>query len=73
MQLAVDRLSQSDGASLNDTADDATDGIAFAFGLVNVVCHLLCQFLVGAAHGVVFDGAQVIRRVIFVELEGAHL
>lgn len=60
MKLAEDWLSQSDGASLNDTADDPADSITFPFGLVDVIGHLLGQFLVGAAYGIVFDGTQVI-------------
>ena len=66
MKLAENRLSQSDRASLYDTADNTTDGVAFSFCLVNVVSHLLGKFLIRTAYRIVFDGTQIVCSIVFI-------
>ena len=73
MKFTENRLSQSDRASLYDTADDTTDGIAFSFCLVNIVSHLLGKFLIRTAYRIVFNGTQIVCGIVFIQLEFSYL
>ena len=68
MKFPEDRLSQSRGASFDDTADDSSDGITFAFDPIDIVCHFFGQFLIRTAHRILLDAAQVILGIILVQL-----
>ena len=65
MEFIEFRFSQSYWTSLDDTSDDAANGVAIRFNLGNKVFHLLRLGLVGAAYRIIFDGVEIILMVIF--------
>ena len=65
LQLAEHRLSQSHGASCDDTGDDAAYRVALGFYFGYELFHFFGLLRVGAADGICFGQLQVIRRIVF--------
>ena len=66
-------LSQSNGASSDDAAHYASDGISFALYTQDKLFHLPCQFRVGTTHGIPFDAPEVVLCIVFIQSQGSHL
>ena len=73
VQFAKYRLSQSDGASFDDTTNHTSDGIAFTFDFPDEFCHFFCFFKVGTTDIVAFYQVEVIALVVMVQLDRSHL
>ena len=73
MELSESRLSQAYGASLDDTADDATDGIAFGLYLLDEGSHFFGLYGVGATHIVGLNQIEVVFLVVLFQLYVAYL
>ena len=73
MQLVCLWFSQSGRASLDDTGNDAADGISLRFHLLDEAYHGFRLLRVRTAYGIRFGKRQVVEVVVVVKGNGTHL
>ena len=73
MQLSEYRLPQSDRTAFDDAGDDTSDGIAFAFDVEDVLFHDFGKFHIRTTDRILFDVAQIVLGVVFIQLIDTYL
>lgn len=73
MQFAESRRSKSNGAALYHAGDDAADGVAVGFDFRDELRHFCGLFHIRAAHGVLFNLAEVEFMVVALQANRADL
>ena len=67
MKFPEHRLSQSDRTALDDTGDDTADGIAFSLDVEDVLFHDFGKFRIRTTDRILFDVAQIVLGIVFVQ------
>ena len=73
VQLAKLWFAQSYGTTLDDTGNDATNGVALCLDLLDELYHLLSLLWIRTAHGIGLRQREVVAVIVVVQRDRAHL
>ena len=73
MELPVNGLSQSYGATFDNASHHTADGVAFAFYPEDKLFHFFCFLRVGATYGIGFNQVEVVSGIVVFQLDRPHL
>ena len=73
MQLSKFGFAESGWTALNDTRDNAANGVAGSFHLFNEANHLFCLIDIRTTNDVTFNLIQIVLCVIAVQGDASHL